>query len=105
MILGSNYIDYEDALTKCNLEKLSLRRKSKCLKFGLKSLLHPAHKDLFPVNPHILTNNYNSKKTEHFKVNWSRTESYRMSTVPHIQRMLNDYVKQQRIQQQSTNQS
>ena len=32
---------------------------------------------------------------EQFQVNWARTDSYPMSTIPYIQRMLNDHVKNQ----------
>ena len=96
IISGSNYIDYEEALNTFELERLSKRRKSKCLKYGLKSLLHLVHSDTFPVNEHVLTDQYEGLSREHFKVNWAKTESYRMSAVPYIQRLLNDYVKHQR---------
>ena len=93
IILGQTYQGCEDSLSKTGLDKLSDRREAKCLKFGLKSLLHPVHSKLFPVNPSILTDN--TRGTEHFQVNWAKTESYRQSTVPYIQRMLNDYVRNQ----------
>lgn len=93
IILGADYIGYEESLEMCGLEKLDKRRESRCLKFGLKSLLHPNHCNLFPVNPQVILN---QPSREHFQVNWAKTESYRMSAVPYIQRMLNDYVKQQK---------
>ena len=93
IILGADYIGYEESLEMCGLEKLNNRRESRCLKFGLKSLLHPNHCNLFPVNPQVILN---QPSREHFQVNWAKTESYRMSAVPYIQRMLNDYVKQQK---------
>ena len=95
VILGDRYTSYEDALEFCELESLTTRRGKRSLEFGLKSLLHPIHSKLFPVSPHILTNP-SSQSREHFQVNWARTESYRISAVPHIQRKLNEYVKKQR---------
>ena len=95
IILGPDYKGYVNSLEKCGLETLESRREAKCLKFGLKCLLHPIHSKLFPVNPHILSENNSHPNREHFTVNWARTDSYRMSAVPYIQRMLNKHVKDQ----------
>ena len=95
VILGQDYESYVDALTLCNLERLDVRREARCLKFGLRSLLHPVHSNLFPVDPHVLSTNYHAQNKEHFQVNWARTESYRISAVPYIQCFLNEYVKEQ----------
>ena len=95
VILGQEYENYDSALEVCGLESLSSRREEKCLKYGLKSLLHPVHCKKFPVNPHVLNNTLDSRNSEHFKVNWAKSESYRTSAIPYIQRMLNDYVKNQ----------
>ena len=96
IILGSQYAGYVDALDVCGLDTLSTRREKKCLQFGLKSLLHPVHKNMFPVNPQILANPYNTRNSEHFKVNAAKSESYKKSAIPYIQRLLNVYVKSQR---------
>ena len=96
VILGADYKGYEEALETCELEKLTERREARCLKFGLKSLLHPVHCNLFPVNPSILSDYNETPNREHFQVNWARTDSYRMSAVPYMQRLLNSYVKQQK---------
>ena len=92
IILGIDYSSYDEALKITGLENLSTRRESRCLKFGLKSLLHPVHSQLFPVNPQIYAD---IPTKEHFCVNWARTDSYRMSAVPCIQRKLNEYVRSQ----------
>ena len=96
IILGPKYENYEHSLKISGLDKLSDRRESRCLKFGLKSLLHPLHSKMFPVNPHVLKGTSAVPKKEHFRVNWARTDSYRMSTVPYIQRLLNDHVLHQK---------
>ena len=89
IILGEEYKGYQQALDLTELDRMEDRRQDRCLKFGLKSLLHPKHSELFPVNPQVL---HNIHIREHFHVNWAKTESYRMSTVPYIQRMLNEYM-------------
>ena len=93
IILGEDYTGYQQALDLTKLDRLEDRRQDRCLKFGLKSLLHPKHCELFPVNPQVLQN---IPVREHFQVNWAKTESYRMSAVPYIQRILNDYVNRRK---------
>jgi hypothetical protein len=89
--LGSQYEGYEHALKYCGLESLIDRRQQKCLQYGLKSLLHPVHCSMFPVNPQPSEQpSANTRSKEHFTVNWAKSESYRMSAIPNIQRMLND---------------
>ena len=95
VILGEEYVDYPSALEICGLETLQERRESRCLQFGLKCLLHPDHSNMFPVNPKVYKNIYNTRKTEHFIVNKAKSESYRMSAIPFIQRKLNQYVQNQ----------
>ena len=93
IILASEYCGYENALEICGLDSLSSRREDKCLKYGLKSLLHPIHSKQFPLN--MKNSSVDTRKSEHFKVNWAKSESYRMSAIPYIQRMLNQHVKNQ----------
>ena len=95
VIMGEEYSNYERGLIHCNLEKLSKRREDRCLKFGLRTLLNPTYSDMFPVNPHILSPTHDTRNREHFKVNKANSESYSKSTIPYIQRMLNEYVKSQ----------
>ena len=92
VILGSQYEDHQKALEQCGLQPLTERRELRCLQFGLKSLVHPIHSEMFPVNPNIHKSSHNTRNPEHFLVNKARSESYRMSAIPYIQRMLNQYV-------------
>ena len=89
IILGQNYISYEDALEKCGLQALSARREKRCLQFGLKSLPHPITSSLFPLNP--TSDTHNVRRREKIKVNSARTEQYRRSAIPYIQRKLNTH--------------
>ena len=71
------------------LEKLSDRRSSRCLEFGLKSLKHSQNRRYFPQNP-VLNNNIQIRDREPFKVNFARTAQYKNSAIPYIQRRLNE---------------
>ena len=90
IILGKEYVSYDVALKECSLETLISRREQRCLTFALKCLLHPRHARMFPVNSNI---DKNTRRREHFKVNKSRTSSYKNSAIPYLQRMLNSYVE------------
>ena len=88
------YMDYESALEMSGLDTLSSRREKRCLDFALKCLKHPRNSRLFPFN--TKTHGQAQKAKEVVEVNWARTDSYRMSTIPYIQQMLNDHVKNQK---------
>ena len=73
--------------------------------YALKSLLqlHPVHHDKFPVNPQVYLKSSDERRNkENFIVNWAKRESYRMSAIPYMQRMLNDYVQKKKWDVNST---
>ena len=88
IILGQYYDGYENALKWSGLERLVERREQRCLKFGLKSLLHPVHSKMFPINPLTDKNLPGTRHREHFVVNKAKSEYYKKSAIPHIQRQL-----------------
>ena len=88
VILGDNFISYEASLEMTGLQKLSDRRKSRCLAFGLKSIKHPMNKRFFPENPNLnLT--LPSRQREPYKVNFARTKTYQQSAFPYTQMLVN----------------
>ena len=89
VILGEMYLSYEVALEMCGLDTLASRRKKKCLNFALKSMKHPKNSRLFPRN--TKTHGQGQKSKESVEVNWAKTETYRLSTIPYCQRLLNEY--------------
>ena len=66
-----------------------MRRENRSLQFVLKSEKHPKNHTIFPLNPSLDT--HNVRHMEKFKVNKARTESYKQSTIPYLQRRLNEY--------------
>jgi hypothetical protein len=89
VILKESYISHEAACEMLGLERLSERRQSRCLSFGLKALKHPQNHRMFPQNPH---NYMNVRNRETFAVNFGHTEAYKNSTIPYCQRLLNERV-------------
>ena len=89
VILGVMYMDYQSALEMCGLESLHTRRENRSLQFAIKCTKHKISKAMFPLNPSADTHNMRGR--EKYKVNMAHTETYRMSTIPYLQRRLNDH--------------
>ena len=89
VILGDSYEGYQAALDSCGLQTLSERREKRCLDFSLKCIKHPRNNRLFPKNP-----GYNSRVrlSEKYTVNFASTDSYKLSAIPHCQRLLNKHL-------------
>ena len=91
VILKDKYKDYKNALLTLNIESLYDRRESLCLKFAKKGLKLELFKKLFPVQKtlHVME----KRSSEKFTVNSARTKRYFKSSIPSMQRMLNNYEK------------
>ena len=86
IILNERDLDYDEALSRLNLDKLDKRREKLCLAFAKKCLKAEKVKEFFPVNEikSIQTRNF-----ERFKVNPFNTERYKKSSIPYLQSLLN----------------
>ena len=73
----------------CGLTRLHERRKLRALDFGPKYIKHPINRLMFPQNPSQDKNNVRDR--ERFKLNKARSETYKKSTIPYLQRRLNTY--------------
>ena len=69
IILGSEYISYESALSICSLDPLFQRRSDRMLKFSIKCTQDKFNKNFFPLNTNL-------QNKEHFIVNFARTNEY-----------------------------
>ena len=85
---GKKYKDYESALEHVDLDNLSERRNKLCLKFAKKCLENKKTENLFPLNKNI--HNMESRMTEKFKVKFAHTERLKQSSIPYMQRLLNN---------------
>ena len=86
IILGKDYVSYENALTTLNLERLNARRTALTLDFAIKCSKSPKHSHFFPLNNVARENNRNTKKYKEFQC---RTSRYYNSPVPYMARLLN----------------
>ena len=89
--LLDGHLYYQEALRICKLKSLFLRREGRMLDFGRKCILHPTLSRLFPPNQAIHDDPHSVRSREMFHVNFARTEVYRDSAIPTIQRRLNQH--------------
>ena len=87
-ILFENYVSYSAAMEMSSLKTLFVRREDRCLSFALKNLKHPVHRRMFPLNQNNLNVKHLSR--EKYKVTFAKTDVYKMSAIPYLQRRLND---------------
>ena len=86
-ILKEKYVTYENALEVLNIETLYKRREKLMKTFGRKCLQLDQTKELFPINKNIP--NMKTRNHEKFQILHANTERLKNSTVPYIQRILN----------------
>ena len=93
VILGDSYVSYEAALEMAGLSKLEERRTIRCRDFALKCTKHESNRRMFPQNI-TETSKYDIRHREKYSVNFARTSSYKNSTIPYCQRLLNSLADQ-----------
>ena len=88
VILKDRYVNYKKALSDLNLEPLSKRREKLCLKFAKKSLKLQNFKQMFPLSKKLHC--MKQRKGRKYVQNYANTERYRKSSIPYMQRLLNE---------------
>ena len=88
IILQDDYISYDSALQKTDLQTLDERREILCLKFAKTCLKHDDMKNIFPVN-HNLSSAV-TRNPAKFKVHHANTERLKNSSIIHMQNLLNE---------------
>ena len=86
IILKSDYDNYHSALRLVSLSTLKERRRKLSLSFAKKCLKSDDNKDLFPQVEKLV----NTRQHERFFVTPARTERLAKSTIPYLQRLLNE---------------
>ena len=83
---------YTDLLLELNLQTLENRRENLCLKFAKDGIKFNKLKDLFPenINDHIMETRHQEK----FKILHANTNRFKNSSIPYMQRLLNNEFKQ-----------
>ena len=86
IILKGEYTDYPTALIRLNIQSLSDRRQILAKRFATKCTKNEQFKNLFPLNnkQHV-----NLRNPEKYSVKFSRTLRLCKSSIPTMQRLLN----------------
>ena len=87
IIFKSQYSSYEDALKLAKFTTLEIRREKLCLKFAKECTRNEKLKDMFPLS--FNDHNMDKRHLHKFKVNHAKTERYKLSSIPYLQRLLN----------------
>ena len=90
IIFQEDYENYSQALEEIGLDSLFERREKLCLSFAKKCLKSPniQVRNIFPLN--ITQSTIDTRKPEKYHVNMARTNRYKKSSVPYMQRLLNN---------------
>ena len=95
IILQEEYEDYESSLHKVNIQSLYERRITLCENFARNTAKHEKLHKLFPKNPN--NPSATTRNPEPYQVNMAFTERYKTSSIPYMQRLLNQIEKKQTI--------
>ena len=94
IVLGENYVSYENALILLKKEMLSDRRIKLCVKFAKKALKNPKFTNWFHPDdtapPTIKTRANQKKVKSKYKQVQTRTERYEKSPLPYLTKLLNE---------------
>ena len=92
VILGDEYMSYENSLQKLDRQRLSTRRYNLCRKFAKKSALHPKYQNWFTFNPEESkpVNTRSEKPMLAYKPVNTRTDRYLDSPLPFLTKILNE---------------
>ena len=85
IILKSDYIDYNNALSITCLPTLWERRFQLCKSFAVKCTKNAKTSDMFP----LAQKTYNTRNAEEYKVTHANTNRLANSAIPFMQRILN----------------
>ena len=93
IILKHRYTNYDEALKIVNLETLSDRRDTLCLKFAQKCLKNENTRHMFPLHSSSHNMAKNIRHHEKYHVQHANTERLQKSSIPYMQRLLNNDCK------------
>ena len=86
--LGSEYVDYENALSIAGLETLQSRRTTLCTRFAIKAAKHQKHQNWFELNNSNIPNT-RSKKPR-YKQPLCRLSRFKKGPIPYLTSLLNN---------------
>ena len=87
IILKESYATYDSALGHLGLETLHTRRRGLCLRFAKRCLKNEKTASMFPTNPGY---NLRVRDSEMYQVKFANNNRLRDSSIPYLQRLLNE---------------
>ena len=94
VILKDDYLNYKDALKLTKMESLHERREIIALRFAKNCLKNENYSKLFPLKNH--KHEMTVRNPLKYKVKKANTERLKVSTIPYMQRVLNDDFKKRK---------
>ena len=88
IILKDGYSSYTEALERLKLEDLNSRRNNLCKKFAVNCVTNERTKKHFKLNNK--SHSMNTRTSEKYNVDFAHTEKFKKSTIPYLQRLLNE---------------
>ena len=92
LILKKEYVNYENALLKLNLDTLASRREKISLKFANDGIINNTLTDLLIKRRENNSNIREVKKQETYNVNFANTDRLKQSTIIYLQNLLNQEI-------------
>ena len=96
IIIGHGYESYSDTLKFLKIDTLFERREKLCLRFAMKSLKVEHFKHLFPL--HKKQHDMTTKASMKYEVCKTNSKRLNVSTIPHLQRLLNKQAELKKIE-------
>ena len=96
IILQEDYEEYNTSLQKVNIQSLYERRISLCENFATNTASHEKLHTFFPQNHENLFSK--TRHPEKYQVNMALTERYKSSSIPYMQRLLNQLDKEKHME-------
>ena len=93
IILGDEYVSYQNALSITSLEPLDARRKRLCSKFATKAVKHNKHSNWFKINKKVTITRQQQPRFCHVV---SRTNRFNRSPISYLTSLLNDKYKKRK---------
>ena len=91
IILGPDYLSYDQALQLCNLTSLQERRKKLCVKFAMDIYKSDEFSAWLPLQVKDKVQ-YSLRNANHFNKIKCRTNRHQNSAIPYFVNLLNDFM-------------
>ena len=93
VIMGNDYIDYNESLKALNISNLAQRREKLIKNMAIKITNHPKVKNMLPLRTELRS--MTRRHTEKYKLLKANTHRLQASAIPYMQRIMNQHDEEQ----------